>query len=120
MPHSISISNRLSRGRTRTGTFQLFAACALVFGCVGSSGAADDGYRKQVEPVLEAYCIDCHSGAGAKGKVNFAADGLKDDSELWLKALRMVRAGMMPPKGKPRPTAEQVGAVETWVKTTAF
>src|SRR5262249_24883290 len=36
------------------------------------------------------------------------------------KALQMLRAGMMPPKGKPRPTAEQLKAVENWVKATAF
>src|SRR5436305_13241732 len=32
----------------------------------------------------------------------------------------MVRAGMMPPKNKARPTAEQLGQLETWVKGSVF
>ncbi len=39
---------------------------------------------------------------------------------MWWKTLKMLRAGLMPPKGKDRPSAEQVAALERWVKYTAF
>src|SRR5262249_10640147 len=36
------------------------------------------------------------------------------------KTLRMLRSGMMPPKGKQRPSSEQLAAIEKWVKYSAF
>jgi hypothetical protein len=93
----------------------------VVASCAGASARErDEGFRKHVEPVLDSFCIDCHSGRTAKGKVAFDADGVAGNHEVWEKALRMLRAGMMPPKGKPRPTREQVAAVEKWIKGTAF
>jgi len=104
----------------RIGVRSPLAACVVVALCSGAAAGADDGFRKHVEPVLDEFCIGCHSGPGAKGRINFQAEGVAGDIEVWSKALRMVRAGMMPPKGKPRPTAEQLGDVEKWVKGTVF
>src|SRR5688572_23441502 len=105
----------------RTGPRWLAAVCAIVTSSTPASAAErDDGFHKHVEPVLNSYCIDCHSGRAAKGKVAFDADNITQNHEIWEKSLRMVRAGMMPPSDKPRPTAEQVAAVEQWIKTTAF
>ena len=46
-------------------------------------------------------------GAGFAGVAFDQAEpaALPEDRELWSKALRMLRAELMPPKGKPRPTA---------------
>jgi len=33
------------------------------------------GYRNEVQPVLDRYCVGCHNGAAAKGAPNFKADG---------------------------------------------
>ena len=99
----------------------LVAACAVVASCAGSVAAEpDDAFRKQVEPILDTFCVTCHSGPGAKGKINFDAEGLSENREVWRKVLQMLRAGMMPPKGKPRPTAEQLSAIENWVKGSVF
>src|SRR3954469_11818345 len=66
-------------------------------------------FHKDIEPILKMYCYDCH-GEGAK-KGNVAFDQLRTDSEivnpeLWLKVLKNLRAGIMPPKGQTRPPAE--------------
>ncbi len=99
----------------------LAAVCALAVSCRGASAAEpDEAFRKHVEPVLEEFCIRCHSGPEAKGKVDYDRAGRAGDHELWQKSLRMLRAGMMPPKGKPRPTAEEVAGVTEWVKGTVF
>ena len=42
------------------------------------------------------------------------------DRDLWTKSLRMLRAGMMPPRERPRPTAGQLAQVEEWIKRYAF
>src|SRR5947207_939586 len=80
-------------------------------------------FHKNVEPILKKYCYDCH-GEGAKSG-NVAFDQLRTDSEivnptLWLKVLKNLRAGIMPPKGETRPPAEEIAKIESWVKSTAF
>src|SRR5438067_2323901 len=80
-------------------------------------------YRKDVEPILAEFCSGCHSSASKKGGVAFEFDSdaaLLENRDLWWRALKMVRAGMMPPKNKARPTAEQLGQLETWVKGSVF
>jgi Protein of unknown function (DUF1592)/Protein of unknown function (DUF1588)/Protein of unknown function (DUF1587)/Protein of unknown function (DUF1585)/Protein of unknown function (DUF1595) len=106
-----------------------FLAC-LVCGLSGAFSptvAADpsvpDGFKKTVQPVLDKYCTSCHNAEFKKGDVNFDRDdptAMIADQELWLKALKMLEAGMMPPKGKRRPSAEQVQQVEKWIKYAAF
>ena len=79
-------------------------------------------YKAHAAPVLDEFCARCHSAESAKGGVSFEfgdADPASDP-ELWLKTLRMMRSGMMPPKGKDRPSAEELAAVEKWVKYSAF
>ncbi|MHB1422972.1 MAG: DUF1592 domain-containing protein [Gemmataceae bacterium] len=85
------------------------------------NGAAN--FRKTIEPILTEYCSQCHSGDLKKGGVAFDADdaaSLLADKELWLKALKMLRAEMMPPKGKRRPSPEQIAQVESWIKYSVF
>lgn len=42
------------------------------------------------------------------------------DTDLWLRALRNLRAGLMPPPKKPQPTAAQRQQLESWIKTAVF
>ena len=82
------------------------------------------GYRETVAPLLAKYCYDCHGDGMQKGKVAF--DELGSDAEilsshdLWFKVLKNVRAGLMPKEDGPRPTAEEIGQLERWIKYQAF
>src|SRR5262245_49791337 len=74
------------------------------------SAAAATHFRDQVRPLLEQYCFDCHADGSNKGGIAF--DELKTDSaildhQLWQRVLKNVRAGLMPPEKKPRPSAEE-------------
>ena len=40
--------------------------------------------------------------------------------DLWNNVLKNVRAGLMPPADKPRPTAAELKTLETWIKRDAF
>src|SRR5262245_35028460 len=86
----------------------------------GEDGSAE--YKTAVAPVLEQFCVRCHDAETKKGNVRFDTDpsALASNKEQWLATLRMLRAGMMPPKGKSRPSAEQVAAIENWIKTSVF
>ncbi len=81
-------------------------------------------YHEAVEPVLIDTCFACHADGAKKGNVildGFASDGaLLNDRDLWFRVLKNVRAGIMPPAGKPRPTAEQIKELEHWIKNDVF
>ena len=40
--------------------------------------------------------------------------------ELWHSVLKNVRAGIMPPPGKPKPSADELKTLEDWIKRDAF
>ena len=88
----------------------------------GAENAAAQ-FRKDIQPILKEFCYDCHGDGAKKGEVAF--DELKTDAELlnhelWLKALKNVRAGLMPPEKKPQPSAEQREQLARWIKFSAF
>ena len=79
--------------------------------------------------ILTQYCATCHSdkaksaGMDSARKIDFDALDIAHvgkDAETWERIVRKLRAGMMPPKNKARPTAEQLGQLETWVKGSVF
>ena len=56
--------------------------------------------------VLDTYCLDCHNFDDQAGSIAFdilPRDELLLDEEIWEKAFRKIRTGLMPPAGKPRP-----------------
>lgn len=77
-------------------------------------------YRDTVQPFLQDYCFGCHGDGAKKGGISldtFASDdALLGNTDLWWSALKNVRAGIMPPAGKPRPSAEEFRVLEDWVK----
>ena len=68
--------------------------------------APAEEYEKEIRPILEKNCFECHGADKQKGDVNFASfteyEQITNDRETWQKALEMVQAFEMPPKGKGR------------------
>jgi hypothetical protein len=79
-------------------------------------------FKKTVAPVLDEFCVRCHDAETKKGNVSFdpADSSLMTNKEQWQKALKVLRAGLMPPKGKPRPSAGQLAGIDAWVKSSVF
>src|SRR5439155_6174890 len=111
---------------THTVVPLLLSGLALLFFCspaAASEVRAATRFRKDVLPLLQEYCYDCHGDDEKKGNVAF--DELKSDDallnhDLWLKVLKNTRAGLMPPAKKPRPSSEQQQKLEQWIKSDAF
>jgi hypothetical protein len=86
--------------------------------------AAESEFQAKVQPILNKYCFDCHADGMDKGQVTL--DHFKNETEvleadeLWLRVLRNVRAGLMPPEKKKKPTSEEIHILEGWIKNTAF
>ncbi|MBC7820393.1 MAG: DUF1587 domain-containing protein, partial [Planctomycetaceae bacterium] len=69
------------------------------------------------------HCQSCHRGEKPKG--DFLIDSLsldfadKENRLRWLAVLKQVKAGTMPPKGKPRPPAQEAQALADWISGRA-
>lgn len=99
-------------------------ACVAAASGFVLAGAADSEYEAKIKPVLTKYCYDCHADGMDKGKVTL--DHFKNEAEvleadeLWARVLKNVRAGLMPPEKKKKPSREEIQLLEHWVKKTAF
>lgn len=70
--------------------------------------------------LLDKYCVTCHNGRMKSGGLALdAADPAHPatDIEVWEKVVRKVRAGMMPPPGRPRPEKAGTDGLIAWLET---
>ena len=100
-----------------------------MFLVVGSRSEAGESpaatrFRTEIQPLLKEYCFDCHGDGEQKGEVRFdppnAGETLSRDPDLWFRALKNLRAGLMPPPRKPQPSPEQRRTLERWIKSDVF
>lgn len=77
---------------------------------VSAPAAPARTFAKEVAPVLDKYCIACHSGESPSGGVKLTgfkdAAGILKQRSLWERVSATVNAGHMPPAGMPRPPQE--------------
>ena len=88
----------------------------------GESDGAIAHYRDVIQPILEEYCYDCHDSGAKKGGLELDAspDKLLPNQELWLAVLNNLRAGIMPPARKEKPSALDEKRITDWIKTDVF
>ena len=90
-----------------------FAVC-LGLGSSAASLAATPSFDSAVKPVLTQTCAGCHNEKLASGNLNVTAfldpASLTAKRDAWEVIAKKVRSGEMPPKGIPKPPAEQVDA----------
>ena len=73
--------------------------------------------------VLTRYCLTCHNDTQAgRGTVPVALEHLDlarvgADAEIWEGVVRQMRAGVMPPAGRPRPDALSRERFVSWLET---
>jgi hypothetical protein len=81
-------------------------------------------FGEQIQPILEEYCYACHGNGIKKGDLSLegiAGDESRlHDRQVWSAVLKNVRAGIMPPAGKPRPNDKEIRLLEDWIKFGAF
>jgi hypothetical protein len=81
-------------------------------------------FHKNVQPLLNNYCSDCHEDGEKKGGVAFdqfpSDDAMLTNRDLWLNVIKYVRAGIMPPAKKPRPDSQEQERLAEWVKSAVF
>ncbi len=81
-------------------------------------------FEERIQPILENYCYGCHGYGAKKGGLDLEAlesDEVRlRDPKLWWSVLKNVRAELMPPAGKPRPSEQEQRFLADWIKFEAF
>jgi hypothetical protein len=77
-------------------------------------------YTSTVRPLVQRYCVRCHSEKRQEAEVNleqFAALGdVRKNSRTWQKVLEMLDSGQMPPQEAKQPAEEDRRRLRTWVR----
>jgi hypothetical protein len=90
--------------------------------CAAGVTAAEDApdFAKTGRPFLEQHCLSCHGGKEPKAELSLESynDGLSvvRGRKVWDNVLKMIAAGEMPPKDKPRPEAAEIEAFIVHIK----
>ncbi len=81
-------------------------------------------FRSKVRPILEAKCFSCHSAETREGNVVFDPYKTSSDAskapDVWWKALKNIRAGVMPPDGETKLSESEMRLITDWIKFGAL
>jgi mono/diheme cytochrome c family protein len=79
-------------------------------------------FTKSIRPLLQEYCISCHSTEKQKGELdlerfnNVAA--IKKQTEVWEHSLEQMASGEMPPKSAKQMSVAQQKQLTKWIRDT--
>jgi hypothetical protein len=100
-----------------------FGVVAAVLGsiCIAVTTQAAElpTFEKQIQPLLAKYCIECHGPKAQEGELRLDQLSRSFDRSAaakWRHAVDRVELNQMPPKGKPRPSADERRLLALWVE----
>jgi hypothetical protein len=103
---------------SKPGVISLAASSLLALG--GTALAADTMPPAAQRALIDKYCMDCHNYSDYAGGVEFEIfdpGKAHEEAKLVERMLRKLRAGMMPPAGKPRPDFETIQTLARSLET---
>ena len=95
-----------------------------VLACLPVHADPATAYTKEIVPLLEMYCYDCHGEGESKGK--FSMDEFKDlpahlsNRKHWLPVWQNLRSQVMPPSDKDQPSVEEKKKLLAWIEKDVF
>ena len=96
------------------------AALAVLLVGLGEVHAAD--FQKEIRPLLNEFCLKCHSTKDQKGELDLerfkSLDAVKRDAKVWLQVEEQLELAEMPPKDKPQLSSAQKAKLVAWVRGT--
>jgi len=79
-------------------------------------------YSKDIQPLLENYCLKCHGPEKPKGGVNLSTftnvATIHAEPRTWQTVLTQLRERNMPPQNKPQPKTEERTRLIDWIEAT--
>lgn len=83
-----------------------------------------DSYAEDIEPLLAAYCYDCHGDGMDKGSVELTdyahLEELFGDRRLWEGVYDNLEGNLMPPGDEAQPTDEERMRIVAWIEREIF
>lgn len=108
----------------RLKTFAASAGVALLAAASSVAAEAPADYQKQILPVLEEYCYDCHAEGTKKGDFTLdkhpSMEAQLADTQHWFTIWKNVSSQLMPPAEKAQPKAEDRERLLRWIETSVF
>ena len=104
-----------------------FAGVGLLTLLAGGTGTAQrpaadalGEYANAVRPLIQKYCLACHSAKAKKGGLDLERftrlEQVRADIKPWQQLIEQLEAREMPPKRKPQPTAEERKRLLDWAR----
>ena len=75
----------------------------------------------KLQAMTQEFCVSCHNPEDWAGQLDLESidhDHVAAEPEAWEKVVVKLRAGMMPPPGKPRPSRLQVESLTSWLESS--
>ena len=85
-----------------------------------SARQAAAGPAAEPQRMFRRYCVGCHNDRLRTADLSIAAldvDNVPADAEIWEKVVTRLRAGSMPPPGRPRPDGATYRHVAGWLES---
>ncbi len=89
-----------------------------------SKGQLADSYKKEILPIFETYCYDCHGDGSKKGEL--AMDHYKDidamiaDRDIWKRIRNHIDFRLMPPPDEDAPDDAARKKLIAWIDDAVF
>jgi hypothetical protein len=77
---------------------------------------------KEVAPLIERYCLNCHDSGTARGGVvlDVSLDVVESERPLWRRVASVLQSSSMPPEGETRPAPAELETINSWLDVVAF
>lgn len=94
-------------------------AVALLLAAWAPAGAEEE-YSKAIRPLLQRYCLTCHSTSQKIGELDLErfsdVAAARRDIQVWPRVIDMVESGQMPPEASLQPSAAERRRILEWAR----
>lgn len=87
----------------------------------GAEPASPDaaGFQQTIQPILTRYCGDCHGDEAPEAEMSLtkweSPESAMADRERWIKVLKLLKSGVMPPPDAEAVTDEDLILLTDWI-----
>jgi mono/diheme cytochrome c family protein len=82
---------------------------------------APDRFRKDIRPLLDRYCVDCHGKEESEAGIVLDRYGdqeqaVREKGRTWIRVRDAVQGALMPPADRPQPSVEEREQIVGWIE----
>ena len=79
-----------------------------------------DAFQRQVLPLLERYCVDCHMNEDSEAGIVLDRfdnqEAAVKDGRTWIRVRDALQGRIMPPADEPQPSLEELDRIVAWIE----